>query len=69
MIDNLTQVRKEFTKWWSLHDVLDSQEGTKLLHHPIVGKLRLRQLSFQLCDAPDLIATLHIPSEKNNKNS
>jgi len=43
MINNLTQVRKEFTKWWSLHDVLDldSQEGTKLFHQPIVGKLGL----------------------------
>jgi hypothetical protein len=65
MIGNLTQVSEEFTKWWSLHNVLDSPEGTKLLHHPTVGKLRLGHLSFQLCDAPDLIATLHIPSEES----
>jgi transcriptional regulator with XRE-family HTH domain len=65
MIDDLTQISEEFRKWWSRHEVLNSPEGTKLLHHPTAGKLFLGHLSFQICDAPNLIATIHIPSEEN----
>ena len=68
MVEDLTQISDDFKNWWPRYDILDSPEGTKLLHHPTAGELRLRHLSFRLCDAPNLIATVHIPMDENTAN-
>ncbi|WCN37647.1 helix-turn-helix transcriptional regulator [Aneurinibacillus uraniidurans] len=60
MIDKLTKESEEFREWWLRHDVLDTPEGRKVLHHPQVGELVLGHLSFQVSDAPDLIVTVHM---------
>ncbi|MGD8190710.1 helix-turn-helix transcriptional regulator [Brevibacillus ginsengisoli] len=60
MIDRLANESEEFRKWWLRHDVLDTPEGRKILHHPQVGELILGFLSFQVSDAPDLIVTVHM---------
>ncbi|MBP2653822.1 MAG: transcriptional regulator [Firmicutes bacterium] len=68
MVDELTQVSEEFRNWWSRYDILDSPEGTKIIHHPTIGKLQFQHLSFRLCDAPNLMATVNIPLEETTAN-
>jgi len=68
MIADLSQINDDFRNWWPRHEVLDSPEGTKTLHHPTAGKLLLGHLSFHVCDAPDLITTVHIPFDENTAN-
>jgi hypothetical protein len=40
---------------------LDNPEEEKVVHHPFVGELALEHLSFQVCNSPDLIMTIHSP--------
>ncbi|WP_025699512.1 helix-turn-helix transcriptional regulator [Paenibacillus forsythiae] len=61
MIDKLSRESGEFREWWPRHDVLDTPEGRKVLHHPVAGELILGHLSFQVSDAPDLLVTVHMP--------
>ncbi|QWU16969.1 Helix-turn-helix domain-containing protein [Paenibacillus sophorae] len=61
MIDKLSKESEEFREWWPRHDVLDTPEGRKVLHHPRAGELILGHLSFQVSDSPDLLVTVHMP--------
>ncbi|AIQ11307.1 transcriptional regulator [Paenibacillus durus] len=61
MIARLSKESEEFKEWWPRHDVLNTPEGRKVLHHPGVGELILGHLSFQVSDAPDLLVTVHMP--------
>jgi transcriptional regulator with XRE-family HTH domain len=44
----------EFDSWWQSHDVGAPVSGTKLLHHPVRGRLRFEYATFQANDDPRL---------------
>jgi transcriptional regulator with XRE-family HTH domain len=49
-IERLTQRSQEFADWWSRHDVERVQETEKVIDHPAVGQLTLRQTVLQVVD-------------------
>ena len=63
LVANLQARSPEFAQWWSHHDVERVQELEKVLEHPGVGQLALRQTVLQLVDSsPGLILVLYTPS-------
>jgi transcriptional regulator with XRE-family HTH domain len=57
-VERLTQRSPEFAQWWHQHDVERVQETEKVIDHPAVGQLALRQTVLQILDdrhAPYLI--------------
>ncbi len=57
----------DFKRWWNLYDVEESPCGDKLLHHPVVGDLCIDHLSFKWCDNPNLLITVHMPSDSSSQ--
>jgi transcriptional regulator with XRE-family HTH domain len=49
-IERLTQRSQEFADWWSRHDVERVQATEKVIDHPAVGQLTLRQTVLQVVD-------------------
>ncbi len=41
LVDELSNLDKQFHQWWTEHDVATRKQGTKRLHHPVVGELTL----------------------------
>lgn len=66
IVNELMEISDVFKIWWKQYDVLNVPEGTKIVHHPVVGDLQLGHLSFRLCDSPDMIVTVHIPTNQNS---
>jgi transcriptional regulator with XRE-family HTH domain len=51
----------EFAQWWDHHDVERVQELEKLIEHPRVGQLALRQTVLQLVDSTQILV-VYTPS-------
>jgi hypothetical protein len=49
-VEQLTQRSPEFADWWSRHDVERVQATEKVIAHPAVGQLALRQTVLQVVD-------------------
>lgn len=49
-VKRLQQRSQEFADWWSRHDVERVQETQKVIEHPAVGRLTLRQTVLQVVD-------------------
>jgi transcriptional regulator with XRE-family HTH domain len=49
-VEQLTQRSQEFADWWSRYDVERVQETEKVIEHPAVGQLTLRQTVLQVVD-------------------
>jgi transcriptional regulator with XRE-family HTH domain len=49
-VQRLQQRSPEFARWWSQYDVERVQETEKVINHPTVGRLRLRQTVLQVVD-------------------
>ena len=49
-VERLQQRSQEFADWWSRHDVERVQETQKVIEHPAVGRLTLRQTVLQVVD-------------------
>jgi transcriptional regulator with XRE-family HTH domain len=49
-VERLQQRSQEFADWWSHHDVERVQETQKVVEHPAVGRLTLRQTVLQVVD-------------------
>jgi transcriptional regulator with XRE-family HTH domain len=63
LIARLEAHSPEFVAWWSLHDVERVQETEKVLHHPAVGQVALRQTVLQVFDdTPGLFLILYTPA-------
>jgi len=58
-------VNEDFRKWWDLYNIEESPSGDKLLHHPLAGDLLFDHLSFRWCDDPNLLITVHMPSNQS----
>jgi transcriptional regulator with XRE-family HTH domain len=49
-VEQLKQRSQEFADWWSRYDVERVQETKKVIQHPAVGQLTLRQTVLQVVD-------------------
>jgi len=49
-VERLKQRSPEFAQWWSQYDVERVQETEKVIEHPAVGQLALRQTVLQVLD-------------------
>lgn len=63
LVAALSERSPEFAEWWPRHDVERVAEVEKLIDHPRVGQLALRQTVFQVVDdTPGLIVVLYTPA-------
>ena len=63
LVERLTERSPQFAEWWAHHDVERVQEIEKLLDHPKVGQVALRQTVLQLVDdSPGLFMVLYTPA-------
>jgi transcriptional regulator with XRE-family HTH domain len=61
-IEALSNISHEFKDYWDLHDVEDTSDVHKIIHHPLVGDLAFDYISFQPLDtAADLLIAIHVP--------
>jgi transcriptional regulator with XRE-family HTH domain len=62
LVERLEQRSPEFAQWWAQHDVQRIPETEKLLDHPKVGRIALRQTVSQIIDdSPGLFLVLYTP--------
>jgi transcriptional regulator with XRE-family HTH domain len=62
-VERLQQRSQEFADWWSRYDVERVQETQKVIEHPAVGQLTLRQTVLQVVDdSPALYLILYTPA-------
>lgn len=60
LVVTLQQASSQFRQWWKSHDVARPQEAQEL-NHPVVGKLILDSVSFQVYPAANLRLTVYTP--------
>jgi transcriptional regulator with XRE-family HTH domain len=66
-VERLTQRSPEFARWWPRYDVERVQETEKLIEHPAVGLLTLRQTVLQVVDAGNaLYLILYTPAAQTD---
>jgi transcriptional regulator with XRE-family HTH domain len=62
-VERLQQRSPEFAQWWSQYDVERVQETEKVIDHPAVGRLTLRQTVLQVVDdSSGLYLILYTPA-------
>ncbi len=63
LVEQLSERSPEFAEWWPRHDVERVQEVEKLIDHPRVGQIALRQTVLQVVDdSPGLLLVLYTPA-------
>lgn len=67
LIDELCGQSSIFDLWWNQQFIIGTPEGKKLLHHPVVGDIRLDYLSFQTDEYRDATVTVHLASDSDSK--
>ena len=66
-VERLRQRSPEFAQWWSRYDVERVQETEKVIEHPAVGQLTLRQTVLQVVDgSPALYLILYTPAPETD---
>ncbi|MFT4126161.1 MAG: helix-turn-helix transcriptional regulator [Gordonia sp. (in: high G+C Gram-positive bacteria)] len=53
IVGELSIADEQFRRWWATHRVTTQDFGSKVLHHPLVGDLRLNWDTFRFMGAPD----------------
>lgn len=53
MVDELLKMSIEFRKLWKAHDVVDREGGLREFQHPVRGRVRFNQMTFQPHTRPD----------------
>ncbi|KST68523.1 helix-turn-helix transcriptional regulator [Mastigocoleus testarum] len=64
LTEALQRASPEFQQWWSCHNVIGSSECRQELNHPIVGRLVLESIAFQICDLPYLQLIAYTPTQE-----
>ena len=62
LVDELCLTSPEFKRFWSENDVGLHGEGTKRLHHPVLGELALEYSAFAVDGRPDLSMVVYNPA-------
>ncbi|MVU81307.1 helix-turn-helix domain-containing protein [Nocardia sp. ET3-3] len=66
LIDDLVVTAPEFAQWWGLHEVGEKIAGTKTIHHPRVGTLRLNYQTLVVNGAPDFMEMfVYLPADSD----
>ncbi len=63
LIDELLRESPRFRELWRRHEVLDSQLGTKVLRHPVLGTLTLHHLQLIPTSDRELRLTQYLPGD------
>ncbi len=63
LIDELLRESSRFRELWRRHEVLDSQLGTKVLEHPVLGPLTLHHLQLIPTSDRELRLTQYVPGD------
>lgn len=63
LVDELCLTSPEFKRFWLENDVGLHGEGTKRLHHPVLGELALEYSAFAVDGRPDLGMVVYNPVE------
>lgn len=66
MVEELCDLSPEFKMMWRDNDVRGHGEGTKQLHHPIVGPLTMEYSAFAVDGRPDLSLVIYNPATKQD---
>ena len=53
----------QFREWWSEHEVIDTQRGTKVMEHPQLGTLRLHHAQTIPTGHPELRMAVYAPAD------
>jgi transcriptional regulator with XRE-family HTH domain len=62
-VEQLSRRSREFSEWWSRYEVERVQATEKVIDHPRVGKIALKQTVLQIVDdSPGLYLILYTPS-------
>lgn len=61
LVAELEQTSPQFHTWWPQHELQATHTEQKELHHPLVGRLVLQPMTFQITDAPDLRMVIYKP--------
>lgn len=62
LIDELCATSPEFVAMWRDNDVRSHGEGTKILHHPAAGAIKLEYSGFAVDGRPDLGMVIYNPA-------
>ena len=66
-VERLQRDSPEFARWWSQYDVERAQETEKVIDHPAVGRLALRQTVLQVVsDSAGLYLILYTPAPETD---
>ena len=61
LVDELCRVSPKFDALWREKDVISQGEGTKRLHHPVLGDIALEYSGFAVDGRPDLSLVVYNP--------
>ena len=53
----------QFREWWSEHEVIEAQRGTKVIEHPRLGTLRLHHAQTVPTGQPELRMAVYAPAD------
>jgi transcriptional regulator with XRE-family HTH domain len=53
----------QFREWWSEHEVIETQRGTKVIEHPRLGTLRLHHAQTVPTGRPELRMAVYAPAD------
>jgi transcriptional regulator with XRE-family HTH domain len=62
----VAQLREQsplFRDWWTEHEVIDAQRGTKVMRHPVLGTLRLHHSQTVPTGQPELRLAIYAPAD------
>lgn len=62
-VGQLREHSLQFREWWTEHEVIDAQRGTKVLHHPRLGSLRLHHAQTVPTGQPELRLAIYAPAD------
>ncbi|MGC4043016.1 MAG: helix-turn-helix transcriptional regulator [Armatimonas sp.] len=62
LVEDLSRSSPEFAALWKSHEVMAYGEGSKRLHHPIVGDMALEYSAFHVDGRPDLSMVVYNPA-------
>ena len=62
LVEEMNALSPDFARMWRENEVGSHAEGTKILHHPIAGRLALEYSSFAVDGQPDLTMIVYNPA-------
>jgi transcriptional regulator with XRE-family HTH domain len=63
-VAQLREHSARFREWWGEHEVIDAQRGTKVMHHPQLGLLRLHHAQTVPTGQPELRMAVYAPADQ-----